>query len=146
MTQVECKSIAANSNTVANDDFINAAFQAFHGKNASDEELKIYSGKSIEQSLQAIKLGAPKKTVGSGLGDFTNGNITEDGLNINNNLASDIADKIPEDPINTFTEVKAPELATQRRKRNSQLMVLMSKMSVVKEWNNKVVLCLMSLD
>lgn len=116
MTQVEQSAraaVAANSNTVANDDFINAAFQAFHGKNASDEELKIYSGKSIEQSLQAIKLGAPKKTPGSGLGDFTNGNITEDGLNINNNLASDIADKIPEDPINTFTEVKAPELATQ---------------------------------
>jgi len=118
MKKVEESARQAGAGTTANSDFIQAAFSAFHGRNATQNELNMYAGAtSVDQALKAIKLGAPKRTAGTNLSDFIDENdILPEGLEDSSNTTNDILEKFSSDPLNTYTEIKALEQYTATEK------------------------------
>lgn len=57
---------ATSGGLVANDAFINAAFQAYHGRDANAEELARFAGQSTEDVRSTVRAGSAKSGVLSG--------------------------------------------------------------------------------
>ena len=59
-TKVTQQAQQLGNKIMANKEYVNAVFKAFHGRDANAQELKEFTGKGVQDVLNAIKAGAPK--------------------------------------------------------------------------------------
>lgn len=87
-TPLQKKVLETQGSLVANKEFINAVFKAFHGRDANAQELAKFTGQTVDQSRSAIMAGAPKKP-----------NATAPSFNV------DVPSTIPSDIVENATQV-----------------------------------------
>lgn len=57
--ELQSRVVTTPGGLVANENFVNAAFKAFHGRDANAQELKTFAGQTVDQARGAIMAGSP---------------------------------------------------------------------------------------